>query len=311
MRRGGLVLVAALVALAVSAGTAQATFSGQNGRLLSGDSVECYPPLCPNPSAPPQLASYLLDGSGQQQLSEPPNDNSGGEWSPDGSQVAYISLSDDGTNRPGGIAVVNADGSNQRLVLQLDTANEFPQYLSWMPDGKHLLYQLTNAYAGSAGPLFEIDLSGKTQVPVAGGKVVDKSTLSPNGQHIAYVDDALGALHVMDFNGLNDQVIYTPPANNVIYTRVDWSPDSKQLIFDTTPTGAGGGFAQNTFIHEIKFNGTGLTQIGSGMWPLWSPDGTKIGYWGLNDYKWVVANTDGSNPQEVNSLIPEGWQAVP
>jgi TolB protein len=77
-------------------------------------------------------------------------------WSPDGRQVAYVSTN--GYGGPGRLAVINSDGSNQRILT--DNSQTLPK-VTWSPDGTTLLFV-------GAGDDAHSDLHA---IPVAGGQV--------------------------------------------------------------------------------------------------------------------------------------------
>ena len=82
------------------------------------------------PAVPP-FDVYVVrsDGRGLRRLAE---DARGPAWSPDGSRIAYTSLS-----ARGGVWVMNADGSGQRLVTT--TPGEL-YGVAWSPDGTQLVF---------------------------------------------------------------------------------------------------------------------------------------------------------------------------
>ncbi len=77
--------------------------------------------------------------------------------SPDGSQIAFISLGDSGTSS---LQVVNADGSNLHTVTIPDLGDLQPFNIGWSPDGKRLVitaYPLTDQ---SQMQLYTLNIEG-------------------------------------------------------------------------------------------------------------------------------------------------------
>ena len=64
------------------------------------------------------------DGSGLTQLTTAPGDDQDPSWSPDGRRIAFKSA----RNGEPDIFVMNADGSNQHLVLHNPEADDAPAW---------------------------------------------------------------------------------------------------------------------------------------------------------------------------------------
>jgi TolB protein len=120
---------------------------------------------------------YVADlGTGAaRRLTDAPGSDGWPAWSPDGSTIAFASERDDCLYAaqaapcwidPGGepgehhdVWLMNADGSNQRRVT-----SEFGQFVTWSPDGEHLLVSGRSLY------VIRPDGTGRNDVvPTSGG----------------------------------------------------------------------------------------------------------------------------------------------
>jgi Tol biopolymer transport system component len=110
--------------------------------------------------------SANVDGSGLTQLTTGRRDDRP-HWSPDGTMMAYTAGGPISTSSPIYVfqaAVVNADGTGQRMLSAWDGVDSFVE--DWSPDGKWLLIRRSSG-AGCA----------YYKVPVSGGAAVRVSTI--------------------------------------------------------------------------------------------------------------------------------------
>jgi len=125
---------------------------------------------------------------------------------------------------------------------------------------------------------------------------------------LAYLNDRYGVMSGSVFLVDEASGRMCPLAYNVgLPGNEAWSPDGKQILFDTeqlSPDGAG------TQFHILKINadGTGLTTLASDdvRLPAWSPDGRSIMYWqGPNVF---LMDADGQNK---HLILRQGQFAAP
>jgi TolB protein len=88
----------------------------------------------PPPGGPPSVLFRVnADGSGLAQFTSGPNQDIDPAWSPDGQQLVFTTVAEDGT---ASLAVMNANGSNRRDVIP-GLAALHPK---WSPDGGQLTF---------------------------------------------------------------------------------------------------------------------------------------------------------------------------
>jgi Tol biopolymer transport system component len=299
---GMVVLAFALAALLASPGAAYAAFPGPNGRILVSSAVQVTTKIHQE-----QLVSINPDGSVPVQLTQSyTQGGSGGDrglWSPDSKKIVYTTdpLYDD----PGGIAVMNADGSNQTRL----TAQHPDVALTWSPDGQKILFQSFVEFNPNQfrQELFTMnaDGSGRTSFTGIPADLPSGPTWSPDGRKIAF---SMGD-HIVLRNpdGTGQTTIATKPVDARSFSSPEWSPDSRKIAFSTDyfpPDPAADS------IYTINADGSGQRKVASrGQAPAWSPDGRKIVFqipvYPGQVTELGVINADGSGRQD----IPLGMQA--
>lgn len=116
------------------------------------------------------------DGSNQRVLPNPQNTKStgflGGQpaWSPDGTRILFTGYRACGVVAAGGIYVINADGSNSRLLT--NDLNACGSYASprWSPDGTKILASFAPERKGILEPIPEIvimNADGSNQISIS------------------------------------------------------------------------------------------------------------------------------------------------
>jgi Tol biopolymer transport system component len=148
-------------------------------------------------------------------------------WSPDGNKIAFTrgpSSGLIGAPGPYHLVVVNPDGSDLRQLTDGSDANSA---MTWMPDGKSLIY---NSVSGNGSSLHSINVetgavslisdigSGSVDVSPDGTRMVFEENL-PLDKYGVFVSDADGSNRKMLTDG--DPYVVTVPA---------WSPDGNWVI---------------------------------------------------------------------------------
>jgi len=151
-----------------------------------------------------------------------------GDWSPDGTRIAYVSL------RSGDVAVwiANADGSNAMQLTKndRDSDNFWPRFA---PGGHRILFAncLGQDCDGGIGSV-RVDGTHERLVTPNSGHSYNVTDQSTPGGRLAYmrwhVDGVKMAIYVSRADGANEHRI-TPPKLQAWYP--DWSPAGREIVF--------------------------------------------------------------------------------
>jgi WD40-like Beta Propeller Repeat len=119
------------------------------------------------------------------------------------------------------------------------------------------------------------------------------SAWSPDGSRITFarfanacVPTCIGEIYVMDADGTNAGDLTNDPADD---DQPAWSPDGRLIAWQRA----------DSRIWTMKPDGTGKTDLASGVEPNWSPDGTRLAF-ARGGTIWVM-NADGSGQTQLTS----------
>ncbi len=300
-------LAAVLGVLVLPAGSAEATFPGQNGVIAWTHPVGLF-----NDS---EVFIINADGTGKRTLTDNDRNDFFPAWSPTGQAIAYESSSATDVD----IYILDADGE-RNLTNDPGHANRYP---AWSPDGSTIAFSRQTPFSQN-GALWLIDADGTNMRRITSpGVVNEQPSWSPNGRWIAFSSDRSGDhdLWVVrpDGTGLR-QVTDTPTFQE---GNPNWSPDGGRLAYDicesaTFPCPG----SPNYEIVTANADGTGVRRLtnveGIDFNPAWSPDGTQIvfrsdrtGFTHL-----FTMNADGSDQTQLTFRdftggVDPDWQPLP
>lgn len=205
------------------------------------------------------------DGSGLTKLTGGGGGDTSPRWSPDGKRIAY--------SHSGSLWVMNADGSDQKMIMQAqDAATAEPCRAgsfvgSWSPDGKRIVYY--SAVIGSGRYAFwicAIDADGSNMqvlVDKPEGKLHAEPYWSPDGKKIAFRDDRDGncsqggnacnyEIYVLDLETGQETNVTKHPALDI---EPAWSPDGQWIMFASNRDDP------NFDLYVVHPDGTGLQRV--------------------------------------------------
>jgi Tol biopolymer transport system component len=154
-------------------------------------------------------------------------DGNAPEWSPDGSQIAFIRGRETDSPSANNIFVVRRGGDEPRQV-STDADRVERSNLAWSPDGELI------AFFGQDNTLRAIPASGGSSRILTSTQSASWSGIawSPDGKKIAYTGETgkVSGLFVISRDGGESKEIVTGlDADH--WLKVDWSPDGKRIAF--------------------------------------------------------------------------------
>jgi Tol biopolymer transport system component len=285
--RRAIVLALAICLFAVLgwAGPAEATFPGQNGKIV-------FSAFAPDGTAGIFAADPGGGGEPVLLVSEegsPPRLPVDPAWSADGKRLAYSF---------GGISVRDAGGTS-RIGGHNLTAHP-----AWSPNGTRIAYDSEHVTGGPGfccdtilDGLWTIASDGSGDSPLAAPPAADPAW-SPDGTKIAfeYESDGKEDIWVMNADGTGTANLTRHNSTFTESIQPSWSPDGTKLAFASGSVG-------DYQLHVIRADGGGEQQLTFGeqdsFSPIWSPDGTKIAF-ARGRSVWVM-RADGSPPIQLVS----------
>jgi WD40-like Beta Propeller Repeat/Divergent InlB B-repeat domain len=283
-------LVATVSSLAGGgAGTADAAFPGQNGRLVYFYEREIW--------------TANADGSDAMQLTASPGLDRSPSWSPDGTRIAFASERS-GLSK---IFVMNADGSDQR---QVSFGGGRDRTNAWTQDGRQIVFDREFL------ELHVVNTDGSGERRLTNGLL---PAASPYGDRVAFSGGAGGRnLALINLDGTNRRDLTEAVHADF---RPDWSPGGTDLVFAR-------GVEGDRDLYRVHSNGRGLLRLTttpgrSEVGAVWSPDGTRIVFVGCPnpvgsaDCGIYLMNRDGSGETQVPNVrasfaeAPLDWQPLP
>ena len=198
-------------------------------------------------------------------------------WSPDGAQIAFAGF--DRVSRDyRHIHVIDADGSNQRVLLSVPIA-DLLQQISWSPDGKKLIYVhwITVEEMDFYSEIYIVDVEDGAAINLTNTLDINEidPAWSPDGKRIAFTAySQIPQIHIMDVDGSNVVKLTDGP---LFCLGPSWSPDGKKIVFsggDVQRPGGGEDRWYSLFIADIGSREVvDLIATGPGdyLGPMWSP----------------------------------------
>lgn len=261
-----------------------------------------------------QIFTVRPDGTGLRQLTHVEGaEAETPDWSPDGRHIVFGIANESG----GDLYVMNADGSNRRMLPGLRPPGGWAGQPSYSPDGREVFYQV---WDGDWVGTFRARLSGgkprQVTYPPTGYHDAAQS-VAPDGRTMSFVrvrndDDAQAALFTIDLRMSKEKQL-TPFGFNVA-VKQSWSPDGRRIVFSRDYHLPQPGISGNVttiapsgrHLRSVTTYAGGEVHAAAGTY---SPDGRWIVFreQGPDRSRLMVVHPDGSGARsilEVPGLVP-------
>jgi acylaminoacyl-peptidase len=243
------------------------------------------------------------DGSGHRALTTGNFDDSSPRWSPDGSELAYVST------RDGSPQIYRRwmDSGETAKITNLTTA---PSGIAWSPDGKWISFAAhVPAEPAHIGTLPKPPEGAKWAEPA---KVIDKLVYRFNG--LGYLKPGYAHLFVVPADGGTPRQVTSGDFQHGGQAfgagEAAWTPDGRYLIVHANRHADRDSEPLNSEIYEFTVADGAVKALtdrkGPDAEPAVSPDGTSIAYVGFDDEyqgyqvrRLYVMNRDGSGSRLV------------
>ena len=225
-------------------------------------------------------------------------------FSPDGSQIAYVSNKGTDYFSTSSIYEYACATKKSKMIVPEGLASLVRSSLSFSPDSKFIYYaQITrdNPHWSGYSDLYRFNLAAEKEERLTYGLRAINPKLSLDGKRLVYATDGDGTLNVgvCDANGKNISRITNFHNGEQVYTPV-WSKDGTKIAF-------GYSIGHNQSIALIDSNGNNfevLSHAGDCRNPFFESDSTLLYSWDkggiFNIYK---LNLKSSNEQQTSNVL--------
>ncbi len=160
------------------------------------------------------------DGSNLRQLTHSQTGAVSPDWSPDGSQIAFVTRSMESQQ----VWVMNADGSDTHAITERQAG--FIGSLDWAPDGRHIAFRATS-------DIWVVKPDGsdlRNLTSDTGGLSIP--AWSPNGQNLVHVSGDVGDLtDGLAVTNIDGTILEQWSSDTDFQDSPAWSPDEQQIAF--------------------------------------------------------------------------------
>lgn len=219
------------------------------------------------------VRTVMPNGRKMQVVTHGPGRTGSGEFSPDGTRIAFTCNAGSYSMRPEQeICIVDRDGSNLMVLTEDNKADDAP---SWSPDGRYLVFQklVGKRFDYDTIEIFRMKTDGTEMVRLTNNDHSDASPdFSPDGARIIFGSESpySDGIYSMAPDGSDRQVVVDGPKDE---DSPRYSPDGGSIVYSV-----------NQRVKTLDLSTMETQWWGRGSSPTWSPDQLWIVY-SHYDYK--------------------------
>ncbi len=215
-------------------------------------------------------------------------------WSPDGTQVAFLSFTDELST----LTIMNADGS-QRRALANEGCPNIRTIPIWLPDSQRIMFRYGDDQVQLACVIDTV--SGETWDFAHDTNIPSLPAWSPDGTRIAFAIETPNFANIYSADITQNSVSnigQLTQGTNDFNTNPRWSPDGAQIAFISNRSG-------NREIYVMNADGSGVRNVSQSnandFFPLWSPDSTQLAFISNEEGDWGITMNavDGTSSRRI------------
>jgi Tol biopolymer transport system component len=259
------------------------------------------------------------DGTGVRRITSG-GGHTGGQWSPDGTKIAY--------SRNGDIFVMSATGANPRRVTTHAAGERWP---TWSHDGRHLAFESDRR--GGHGDIYRLRSAQPygAAVRLTTSRMVEDlwfiDFLRPRWNPVdnrlvvieRFADEGEGTATVLSVIDARTGAALPRPGHVLTYD-VDWAPRGTRLVYRNLSVWDLG---YPSWITRVNADGTGSVDVTENTWcdpacpssdaePVWSPDGNTIAYESYHEVTgpalWLAKPDGTAHVKVMDRATPLDWK---
>ncbi len=228
----------------------------------------------------------------------------GGTWSPDGQQIAYVGQAGEKSE----IYLMNADGTNWRRLTETEGTPFLPD---WSPDGHYLTF---SADHGDIPNIYVIAADGSNQHKLTSDDTSDVvPRWSPDGEKIVFASFREDAYDIYTINRDGTGLTRLTDQPEAEWHPV-WSPSGQQIAFVAGSMNENGSIDAYD-VYVMNSDGTNrrrLTNFAADDFRpglAWSPDGKKLAFAVKSETRTdlYTVGVDGTDLTQVTTSVNVGF----